>query len=160
MNLLVQRLQKYGGLRTAGNLFIDGRYFCHTVEDVVRDIDVDQDGDIDVTDVVRFKVYGQTAIPAGRYRITLENSPKYGPDCLTVKDVPGFTGIRIHPGNTERDTEGCLVLGYAMAPDHTILYGTTRPAVDDLRAIIKRVIAQGESVWLTISNDAMKAEAA
>lgn len=143
--------------RTPGDLYVDGAYLCHTVEDIVRDRDMDSDGDIDSKDVEQFKVYGETAIPAGRYRLVLENSPKYGPDTLTIKDVPGFVGIRIHPGNTEKDTQGCLILGDDFAADYTIAPGTSRPAVARLKSIISPVIISGVDVWITIHNSAEKA---
>ena len=141
--------------RTPGDLSLDGAYFCHTVEDVVRDRDVDLDGDIDVDDVKQFKVYGETAIPAGRYRVVLEHSPKYGPDTLTIKDVPGFTGIRVHPGNTEKDTEGCLILGEDFTPDYTVV--RSRPAVLRLTAAVSTAIIRAEKVWITIHNYVEKA---
>lgn len=136
--------------RTPGDLYLDGAYFCHTVEDLVRDRDMDQDGDVDVNDVKKFKVYGETAIPAGLYPVVLENSPKYGPDTLTIKDVPGFAGIRIHPGNTEKDTEGCLILGEDFAPDYTVL--RSRPAVARLTSAVSAAIIRVEKVWITIHN--------
>ena len=136
--------------RTPGDLYVDGTYFCHTVEDVVRDRDADQDGDIDKDDVKQFKVYGETAIPAGRYPFVLELSPKYGPDTMTIKDVPGFTGIRVHSGNTEIDTNGCLILGDQFTPDYTISPGTSRPAIERLKTVILAV--KGEQVWINIHN--------
>ena len=143
--------------RTPGDLYVDGAYFCHTVEDVVRDRDMDSDGDIDLDDVSKFKIYGQTAIPAGIYPIFLEHSPKYGPDTLTIKNVPGFTGIRIHPGNTELDTHGCLILGEGFAPDYTILGGTSKPAVNRLRIIVGDALSRGEQVWINIHNYEVRA---
>lgn len=142
--------------RTPGDLYIDGAYFCHTVEDIVRDRDVDQDGDVDAQDVKQFKVYGQTAIPAGRYPMVLEHSPKYGPDTLTIKDVPGFTGIRVHPGNTEKDTEGCLILGEDFAPPfYTVV--RSRYAVARLKNTVSPALIRGEKIWITIHNYEVKA---
>ena len=141
--------------RTPGDLSLDGAYFCHTLEDVVRDRDVDLDGDIDVDDVKKFKVYGETAIPAGRYPVVLEHSPKYGPDTLTIKDVPGFTGIRVHPGNTEKDTEGCLILGEDFTPDYTVV--RSRPAVLRLTVAVSTALIRAEKVWITIHNYVEKA---
>lgn len=138
--------------RTIGEWHVDGGFLCYVIEDVVRDRDVDGDGDVDKNDVAAFKVYGHTAIPAGTYRITLETSPKYGPDTLTIHDVPGFEGIRIHSGNDESHTEGCPLLGYQLSQDATIRFGTTRPAVEDFKAMVKAAIARGESVSLTVHN--------
>ena len=105
--------------RIAGELYVDGSHFAYTCEDAER---------------LGPKVPGQTAIPAGRYKLTLENSPKYGPGTPTINDVPGFTHIRIHAGNSEADTEGCLLVGYGLAPDRTIT--RSAPAVQDLRGML------------------------
>lgn len=138
--------------RTIGHWKVDGVFLCYVLEDVVRDRDVDGDGDVDVADVAAFKVYGQTAIPAGRYRITVEHSPKFGPDTLTIHAVPGFDGIRIHSGNDESNTEGCPMLGYQLSQNATIRVGTTKPAVEDFKAMVQAAIARGEQVWLTVQN--------
>jgi len=63
------------------------------------------------------KVPGKTCIPCGRYEIRLTWSPRFGRDMPQVCDVPGFTGIRIHPGNFERDTDGCLLPGFDRGQD-------------------------------------------
>lgn len=122
--------------RTLGVLSMGGKDFCFTLEDAVREPGV--------------KVYGQTAIPSGRYKITLENSPKYGPFTLTINDVPNFSYIRIHAGNTEVDTEGCLLVGLEANLDGTIKGGTSRPAVVKLQAVIRAALDSGLEVWITI----------
>lgn len=81
---------------TIGRLYIDGAYFCDTLEDRVRNGE---------------KVKGKTAIPVGRYNVVKTMSPKYGKILPEIKDVPGFSGVRIHSGNTAEDTEGCILLG-------------------------------------------------
>jgi len=98
------------GTATLGQLFIDGKLFCYTVEDVVRKLD-DKNNDGDFNDAGEGKVYGRTAIPAGTYDVITTYSPKYKRMMPLIKDVPGFSGIRIHSGNTHKDTEGCLILG-------------------------------------------------
>lgn len=146
--------------RTIGEWYVDGGFLCYVIEDIVRDRDADSDGDVDKNDVAAFKVYGQTAIPAGRYRLTLDHSPKYGPDTLTINDVPGFEGIRIHSGNDESHTEGCPLLGYRLGKDATIAFGTTKPAVEDFKAMVKAAIARGETVSLNVYNRFAEAEGA
>ena len=81
---------------TIGNLFIDGIWFCNTLEDTVRTGE---------------KIPGQTAIPAGTYKVFMGYSPRFGRLLPTLKDVPDFTHILIHPGNDESNTEGCILVG-------------------------------------------------
>lgn len=128
--------------RTISDLSVDGVAFCKVVEDAVREVPGQP--------VESWKVYGETAIPSGRYRVTLENSSKFGPQTMTINNVPGFTVVRIHSGNTEKDTEGCLIIGYELTPEGTIKYGTTRPAVENLKSLVRDAIAEGENVWITI----------
>lgn len=82
---------------THGTLFLDGLFECYTLEDAVRPAGV--------------KVPGKTAIPAGQYSVEVTFSPRFQALLPLVKDVPGYAGIRIHAGNTERDTEGCILVG-------------------------------------------------
>lgn len=113
---------------TAGQLYIDGVYFCFTLEDKVRE----QDG----VPIEKWKIYGQTAIPQGIYEVFLDDSPKFGPQTLTLKDVPGFSKIRIHSGNTSVDTEGCIIVGYRLNNNGVIVPGTTKKALLDLKKLV------------------------
>jgi hypothetical protein len=114
---------------TTGQLYLGEDYFCFTLEDCVRE----KEG----VAVEKWKVYGQTAIPRGIYKVVFQNSPKFGPDTLTLLKVPGFTHIRIHSGNTHEDTEGCIIVGYRITRDGVIVPGTTRPALRDLKKALK-----------------------
>lgn len=80
---------------TIGALFIDGVFHSWTLEDVVRDV----------------KVPGETAIPFGRYAVTLTPSPRFNRVLPEVLNVPNFQGVRIHAGNRKDDTEGCILVG-------------------------------------------------
>lgn len=102
---------------TVGRLYIDGKYFCDTLEDKDRGLRQDMP-----TSVIRAtKRKGTTAIPTGRYRVTLKvQSPKFSKRAIyqfcngylpRLINVPGYDGVLIHIGNTARDTEGCLLVG-------------------------------------------------
>ena len=82
---------------TIGKLYIDNQYFCDTLEDTVR-----KDGE---------KVYGKTAIPSGMYRVKKTYSPRFKKVLPEILEVPNFSGVRIHAGNTASDSCGCVLLG-------------------------------------------------
>lgn len=142
MKITVARAPSRGGA-TLGWLYIDGLYTCRTLEDEVREIEG--------TPVSTWKIPGVTAIPAGTYRVTLEASEHFGPDTLTLHDVPGFEYIRMHAGNTSDDTKGCLLLGM-LATGASLIGGTSRPALALVKGEVQRAIARGESVSIDISN--------
>lgn len=100
MTLILERVYKKPAY-TIGKLYINDLYFCDTLEDVVRDIAADGSG----------KVYGATAIPAGQYEVKLTYSPRFKRVLPLLCNVPFFTGVRIHAGNTANDTEGCILVG-------------------------------------------------
>jgi hypothetical protein len=120
---------------TIGHLSVDDRPECDTLEDAIRQV----------------KIPGRTCIPAGRYRITLENSPKFGPDTITINNVPGYTGIRMHAGNTIADTAGCPLVGKAARS--SIVPGTSAPALVKLKAkILAAILTRREECWITVRN--------
>jgi len=134
---------------TLGRLHVDGRFDCYTCEDVVR-----EDG---------MKVPGETAIPAGRYRIIVNVSPRFTriagrPVRMPLLvGVPGFEGIRIHPGNTHTHTEGCILPGLG----HNAQGVTdSQRAYDRLLVQIDAALAAGEQVWIEISNAISRTEPA
>src|SRR5690606_4267962 len=92
---------------TIGSLFINGNYFCDTLEDTDRDHN--KDGDLN--DPGEGKIYGRTAIPYGEYRVIVDKSPKFGRRLPRLLNVPHFDGILIHRGNTHHDTAGCILVG-------------------------------------------------
>ena len=113
---------------TNGQLYIDGNFFCFTLEDKVREVVGKPVSD--------WKVQNATAIPVGVYDMVLENSPRFGIATLTLKDVPGFTKIRIHSGNSPTDTEGCIIVGYRLSATGIIIPGTTRTCLADLKKLV------------------------
>src|SRR6185369_5881971 len=127
--------------RTLGRLYLDGRFFCFTVEDVER---VDPNP---ATPENEAKVAGETAIPIGLYRLKLEDSPKFGKETLTLCDVPGFTVIRIHAGNTEKDTEGCIIVGLQRTPTGV---ASSRDALKALRDELVPRLRSGEACHIRV----------
>lgn len=115
-NILVKRITKSAEY-TIGKLYINDRYICDTLEDTDRNLTKDTSLD----KIKETKVYGKTAIPTGRYKVNMNIvSPKFknrswaAPynGCIPrLQDVPGFEGVLIHPGNTEDDTLGCILVG-------------------------------------------------
>lgn len=108
MRLELKRIAKREDY-TIGRLYVDGEYFCDTLEDKVRDLTRET------------KVYGKTAIPEGTYEVTLRvQSPRFSQKkqydfCKgylpRLLGVPSFEGVLIHVGNTAADTEGCILVG-------------------------------------------------
>ena len=102
---MILRLTRLGtvGEATPGFLTSEGRFLCWTLEDRVRE----QAG----VPVSEWKVLGQTAIPVGTYPVRVTWSPRFKAMLPAVEGVPGFSGIRIHAGNSVEDTEGCILVG-------------------------------------------------
>lgn len=142
MKITVMRSPSQGGA-TLGKLYVDGAFKCHTLEDEIREVEGEP--------VQSWKIKGATAIPAGVYQVTLEDSARFGPATLTIKDVPGFQYIRMHAGNTSADTEGCLLLGL-QAGAASLIGGTSRPAVQLVKGLVQGALARGEAVTIDISN--------
>lgn len=92
---------------TIGRVFIDGNFFANSMEDRDRGLTKN----MPLVDIRRIKVYGETAIPTGKYKVTMTYSPKYKRVMPQIMNVKGFTGIRIHSGNTAADSLGCILLG-------------------------------------------------
>lgn len=84
---------------TIGRLYVDGKYWCDTLEDRVRDLSKEK------------KVPGETAIPAGTYDVVVNISPKFKRLLPRLLRVPHFEGILIHRGNTAGDSAGCILVG-------------------------------------------------
>ena len=102
MNLTLERV-KLGEDYTVGKLLVDGKFVCYTLEDKVRE----EEG----VPVEQWKVMAKTAIPKGTYPVTITMSNRFKTRLPLLGNVPGFTGVRIHTGNSSRDTEGCILVG-------------------------------------------------
>lgn len=143
MDLLLQR--EFGANATPGQLEVDSRPFCYTLEDPIREVTG--------IPVAQWKIVGNTAIPAGRYRVVMDMSQRFGRNMLHVLDVPGFSGIRFHNGISAHNTEGCILVNYRRDPlDEERLVDYDRSAMLDLEARVSLALFNGEDVWLDIYN--------
>jgi hypothetical protein len=122
-----------GRIATLGNLYVDDEFCCHTLEDVVR-----PDG---------VKIAGETAIPYGSYPVVITWSPKFRRRLPLIADVPMFEGIRIHPGNTTDDTDGCILVGEELDGDRLL---RSRAAFDRLFPMLDGAQARREQIRLEI----------
>lgn len=123
---------------TQGRLHADGEYLCDTLEPTRRDIGPGG---------TERKVTGRTAIPEGRYPVVITYSDSlYGWYPLLLH-VPGFSGIRIHAGNTAEQTRGCILVGYASRPGLLI---DSRLWLHRLKRRIAQAKEHGEGVWITV----------
>lgn len=119
---------------TIGEMSIDGGFECFTLEDVVR---------------ADSKVAGATAIPEGKYRVIIDYSNRFRRVMPHILDVPGFEGIRIHSGNTDKDTEGCILLGCSRGDD---FIGQSQVAFTDFMKKLKAGLSDG-SCFITITHE-------
>jgi len=133
MELLLKRSPSVDGA-TIGQLFVDGLFECFTLEDQIRD---------------GVKIAHETAIPPGRYRVVITPSVRFGRMLPLLLNVPGFDGIRIHPGNTDADTSGCILAGQGRGMDSIM---GSRLAMEHLQPQIARALAHSDEVWIAIQN--------
>lgn len=122
---------------TPGELWVDGKFECFTLEDLCR---------------TGPKVYGETAIPEGTYRVIINMSPKFKKLMMRVLAVPGFDGILIHKGNSDEDTSGCILVGDRLL-DGKIVAGTSTPAHDHLYSRVMFALLAGNEVNITIKSE-------
>ena len=113
-----------------GTLRVDGAFECFTLEDLPRNK----------------KIPGETAIPAGTYKVILTMSPRFKQVMPLLLDVPNFDGVRIHPGNTDKDTHGCILVGRTKGGE---FIGESRKAYEALFAKLQKA----QSIELEIRNE-------
>ena len=116
MEILVKRIAKKSKY-TIGKMYIDGQYICDTLEDADRGLNQN----MSLEEIKNKKVYGETAVPTGTYKVDMNTvSPKfksrtwakpYGGKLPRLVLVPGYDGVLIHPGNKAEDTLGCILVG-------------------------------------------------
>lgn len=124
---------------TIGDLLVDGEFFCNTLEDVVRDV----------------KVKGETAIPAGTYAIDITQSPRFGRPLPILKDVPNFEGIRIHAGNTDHDTQGCILVGVWRGGE---FISNSRATLDSLMDMLEVASISKQPISIEVCNSPEEAQ--
>ena len=120
---------------TIGDFFVNNTFFSYVLEDMIREPGV--------------KVPGKTAIPEGRYQVIIDQSNRFKRAMPHVLNVPGFEGIRIHAGNTDRDTEGCPLLGYTKDKDFV---GNSRLAFNRFFDILYEALIH-EKVYITVERE-------
>ena len=112
MQITVKRLHKTD-TSTIGELLIDGIFECYTLEDIERPV----------------KIKAETAIPKGTYKVIINQSNRFKRLMPLLLNVPNFEGVRIHAGNTNHDTEGCILVGRTRSKD---FIGQSRKAYEKL----------------------------
>jgi len=128
---------------TIGKLYINGTYFCDTLEDKNRDHN--KDGILSGPE--EQKVYGKTAIPYGEYEIIVGYSPTFKRRLPQLLDVPHFSGVLIHRGNTAQDTAGCILVGENKVKGKVI---NSTPYEVKLTNILDDAKRRGEKVTIKI----------
>lgn len=122
----------YTTTSTIGELSIDGKFICYTLEDVVRPAGA-------------AKVYGQTAIPAGTYPVAIGWSPRYKCNMPRIEPIPGFAGVLFHAGNWATETEGCILVGTTKGVDYI---GEARVAFNKLFKLLQN----GHKMTVTVED--------
>lgn len=118
MKLLLKRLHKTEN-STIGELYVDGKFECYTLEDKEREV----------------KIKGETAISKGTYKVIINQSNRFKRLLPLLLNVPNFEGVRIHSGNTNHDTEGCILVGKTRSKD---FIGQSRKAFENLFAKMQK----------------------
>lgn len=138
---------------TIGRLFIDGEFFCNTLEDTDRGLS----SEMTAEQIRKVKIQSKTAIPTGRYQITLAvQSPRFKDKKAyrfcegylpRLQAVKGYAGVLIHIGNYPKDTDGCILVG-----ENKIKGAVVNSTVwfERLYKILKAVDDAGREIWITI----------
>lgn len=125
---------------TIGDLYIDGIWFSNTVEDKDRGLD----DSMEESTIKSRKVYGETAIPLGTYKVEITYSPKFKKNLPLLYNVKGFEGIRIHSGNTAKDSLGCIIVGKNKK------VGMVLDSRSTMTKLMKILTNTKENIWLII----------
>lgn len=149
MNLLLRREYKKPDY-TIGKLYIDGDYFCDTLEDKDRGLT----SDTPFKEIIKKKIYGQTAIPTGTYKVDMNTvSPKFRNRSWAIKykgkiprlvDIIGFEGILIHPGNDPSSTLGCILVG------KNTVKGKVTNSTNTFHSLMRRLLEDKDNITIEI----------
>ena len=126
-----------GSSATIGELYADREHIADTLEDRVR-----PEGE---------KVYGKTAIPEGTYEVKLTYAPRFKKILPEILNVPNFSGIRIHTGNSSKDTEGCILVG-TWDGEKEDWVGSSKIAFDELMTLLEEATNNKEKVTITVKS--------
>jgi hypothetical protein len=116
-----------------GQLFIDGKFVCYTLEDKIRDV----------------KIKHETCIPPGKYPIVMTMSQRFKMVLPLLQNVPNFTSIRIHAGNTIEDTSGCPLVGTSVQGDKLL---HSKVALTEILTRMKKAIKNKEKLTIEVIN--------
>lgn len=128
---------------TIGKLYINGKPFCETLEDKDRGLKKEMPEE----QLRKMKVKAETAIPSGTYNVIITYSPKYKKTMPLLLGVPAYEGVRIHSGNTHKDTEGCILVGENKEVGKVL---NSRYTFNKLFTKLQAAIDRGETVTLDI----------
>lgn len=126
---------------TFGKLYINDEFFCYTLEDTDRGLK----DTMSTVLINKKKIYGETAIPSGTYEVIINYSNRFKVLMPLLLNVKGFLGIRIHPGNDEFDTYGCILVGNKLAKEKIL---NSRVTYNKLFTILKN--QKNNKVFITI----------
>lgn len=142
MKILLNRIAKKPTY-TIGRLFIDDIYFCDTLEDKDRGLK----DSMSEQEITKIKIKDKTAIPTGTYNITITYSNRFKKLMPLINNVKGFSGIRIHAGNDENATSGCILCGENKVVGKVI---NSRIWTNKLYDKIRLALNKKENVTITI----------
>lgn len=142
MHILVKRIAKRSTY-TIGKMYINNIYFCDTLEDADRGLTQASS----ISSIHKIKIPNKTAIPTGTYKVVINKSPKFGRMLPRLLNVPGFDGILIHRGNTDKDTSGCILVGENKVIGKVL---NSTPYEIKLVSLLSEAQSSGEEVDITI----------
>lgn len=142
MEIRVKRIARKDGY-TIGKMYINGAYFCDTLEDTDRGLK----STMSVDEILARKVKAQTAIPTGKYDVILTFSPRFKRVLPLLLNVPGYQYVRVHNGNRPNSTEGCLLVGENKVKGQVI---NSRATLEKLMSVLLECEKKKEKVTITI----------